>query len=146
MMFRFQVELPLDSVLRLPLLVLDSLNNSLLSLNPKLLLSRKKHPGIIRKDNSAYHLPGKCFLKILLFSRPPALINAPFHLQSFCLFLLICLWVGTELSPVSGSSLFPQPRCLCLTSTSLLSRLKHLRIKLNILPAACWYLKKKLSG
>lgn len=145
-MFRFQAELPLDSELRLPLLVSDSLNNSLLSLTPKLLLSRKKHPGIIRKDTSAYHLPGKCFLKVLLFSRLPTLINTPFHLQSFCLFLLTCLWVGTELSPVSGSSLFPQPRCLCLTSASLMSRLKHLRIKLNFLPAACWYLKKKLPG
>lgn len=74
--------------------------------NPRLLLSRKKHTSIITNNNSTYHFPGKCYFKMCLFFRLPSLIYPPFHLQSFCVFLLICFCVSTELSSESVLSFF----------------------------------------
>lgn len=89
--------------------------------NPKVLLCRKKHPDIITKDDSTYHLPGKCYFRSFSFFQPTLFDLASFSPSKFVSF--------SSSASVSAQSChqnlyhhsFSQSMCLGLTSASLMS-------------------------
>lgn len=110
---------------------------------PKKLSSRNIHPGIITKRIQPITFLGNAILKPFL--QTTFFDLSFFSPSNFCVFLLICLWVSTELSPESVLSFFFSTYVsgsdLCLPH--VLVFVKHFRIKLNFMTAVLWYLKKK---
>lgn len=135
----FQARFPICSLLFLPLFVLNCLNFPFLETQAA--LKQEETSGIIKKDDSIYHFPGKCYFKTFTF-----LQNTLFDLSSFSPSKFLCLSphlplgqlraviriciIILSLSPVSGSDLyFPH----------VLVFVKHFRIKLNSMTAVLCY-------